>query len=84
MLNKPHHDEEQDEPKTPLERVREQQEHQQQTLAQGRADAEGQSVKAHNREVEEERVDTTPDVPGQGPPSAMRNYPQRSNQSHNQ
>jgi len=84
MLNKPNADEEQDHAKTPLELVREQQEHQQQTLAEGRAQAEGQSMKAHTHEVEEARVDATPEVPGQGPPSSIRTHPQRKNQSHNQ
>lgn len=84
MLNKPHADEEQDHAKTPLELVREQQEHHQQTLAEGRAQAENQSMKAHSHEVEELRVDATPDVPGEGPPSSIRNFPQRQNGSHNQ
>jgi hypothetical protein len=84
MLNKPHQDEEADHPKTPLELVREQQEHQQQTLAEGRAIAEGQSMEAKSHEVEELRPDTTPEVPGQGPPSTMRKHPQRANRSHNQ
>ena len=84
MLNKPNQDEEQDQPKTPLELVREQQEHQQQTLAQGRIEAEGQAMKAQTHEVEELRPDATSEVPGQGPPSSMRQHPQRSNRSHNQ
>ena len=84
MLNKPNQDDEKDEPKTPLEMVREQQEHQQQTLAQGRIEAEGQAMKAQTHETEDVRPDATPDVAGQGPPSSMSHYPQRRNQSHGQ
>ena len=81
MLNKPHADEESDHPKTPLELVRETQERQQQTLAEGKAIAEGQSMQAKSHEVEELRPDPSPEVPGQGTPSSMRKHPQRSNRN---
>lgn len=84
MLNKPNQDEEDDHAKTPLEMVREQQEHNQQTLAQGRLEAEGQAMKAQTHETEEIRPDATSEVPGQGPPSSIRQHPQRKNQSHGQ
>jgi hypothetical protein len=67
--------------KTPLELVHEQQQHQQQTLAEGRAEAEGHTVE-HNAQVDGPRVDATPDVVGGGPPSSARNFPQRRNHSH--
>ena len=81
MLNKPHADEESQEPKTPLEMVRETQERQQQTLAEGQAIAQGQAMAAKTHEVEELRPDPTPEVPGQGAPSTMRKHPQRSNRN---
>lgn len=84
MLNPQDDEKDKNQPKTPLEMVRETQERQQATLAEGRAEAEGKAASASTHEAEEARVDTTPEVPGQGPPSSMRTHPQRSNQSHNQ
>jgi len=36
-----------------------------------------QAAMQQNREVAEQRVDATTEVPGQGPPSSKRHHPQR-------
>jgi hypothetical protein len=63
-------------PKTPLELVREGQDKSRDTLAQA---AHDQSTKAHGQQGEDARADTSPEVPGQGPPSSIRTHPQRDN-----
>jgi hypothetical protein len=71
--------------KTPLEMVREQQEQQNAGLAELHATvAQGQAMQQQSHDTQEQHVDTSPEVPGQGPPSTMRQHPQRANRSHNQ